>query len=99
MTPTRLYTLKELSDHVGRSIWTLRGAIKDGLLDYHQEREGGIITVSLEQWEAYLERTLKNASDPKPALRPRRRGAVHEKPDRRRKSSRRDPARYADLTW
>lgn len=95
MSPTPIYTLRELSEHVGRPVKFLRQAINSGKLACHQDHEGATIYITLEQWEDYLEATLTRFAPSKKASSggsSRRRIRGSKTPNTAK--SRRDPSRY-----
>lgn len=96
MTPQPLYTITELTEHVGRPVSFIRNAIRKGLLSCHQDAPGATIHVTLTQWNEYLEATSSIAKKSK-------NGGVRLRPKtgtRGRKSkSRRDPASYSGLAF
>jgi len=99
MSPTPLYSLRELSDHVGRPVKFLRRAIDSGKLACHQDHEGATIYVTLDQWDDYLDGTVTIFTPGKPRSggTPRRRARGNKTTTSSK--SRRDPTLYAATTF
>lgn len=98
MTPSRLYTLRELSETTGKPEPFLRELIRRGLLACHQNCSRGRIHVTIEQWQAYLDETETSQAVKASSRRRKSRGKGSAGRGQGSKS-RRDPASYAELTF
>ena len=102
MTPQRLFSIRELAEHVGRSQAFIRKAIKSGLLAYHRVVAGGRIYVTLEQWNDYLDQTLVEGGGGAGAtgsISSRRRQITRRPQKRQTVKPRRDPTAYSEIEF
>lgn len=99
MTPERLFTIRELAEHIGQSETFVRRAKDSGLLPYHQQSARGTIYISLSGWQQYLDAT--RVESPKVSISSRARVTAPRRRSRRAGSAApinlKDPTAYRDL--